>query len=48
MLQAWKDTLKEAWYRINWLLQNTIWFFCGYTINYQKWREYCEKGPKND
>ena len=40
MLQAWKDTLKEAWLRTNWLLQSIIWLFCGYLVSYSDWREY--------
>ena len=38
MRQAWKDTLKEAWYRINWLLQNTIWFLCGQSLPYEEFK----------
>lgn len=46
MLQAWKDTLKELWYRTNYLLLNTIWFFCGFSVDYEKWREHYEKDTK--
>lgn len=40
MRQAWRDTLKEAWLRTNWLLQSVIWLFCGYLVSYSDWREY--------
>lgn len=38
MRQAWKDTLRELWLRINWLLQNTIYFLCGQSLPYEDWK----------
>lgn len=45
MQQAWKDTLREAWHRTNWLLQNTIRFLCGQPISYQEFKNHY--GKKN-
>lgn len=38
MQQAWKDAIREAWLRINWLLQNTIWFLCGQSLPYEEFK----------
>jgi len=46
MLQAWKDTLKEAWYFTNWLAINTIRFFCGQSLPYEEFKNHYRKGHK--
>lgn len=40
---SWKDCLKLAWCKLNWLSQIPVYVFCGYYIPFEDWRDHYMK-----
>lgn len=43
MKELWNDCLTLAWYRLNWVVQQPIWFFAGYFIPFDAWLDKLEE-----